>query len=89
MTTLLFVFLGLMVVATGTTILAVVRAKDGYEDDSGFHPAGLAEPSAAPPAPGLGDHRSTWDGDLTPAPAPAISAVSDLPPVLLEGRIST
>jgi len=39
---LLCVFLGVMSVAVALTIFAIVRAKDGYEDETGFHFSGSA-----------------------------------------------
>lgn len=42
---------GVLVVAVGVTVLALLRAPDGYEDDTGFH----AE-RAAPTGVGAGGH---------------------------------
>lgn len=47
MALLLWIFLGVMAVAAVTTVVAVRRAEEGYEDETGFHPMKSAAPVAA------------------------------------------
>ncbi len=38
MTTFLLISVALLILAIATTIVSMVRAKDGFEDEAGFHP---------------------------------------------------
>ena len=68
---LLYVFLGVMAVAVATTVFAIVRARDGFEDESGFH---LADSMAAHQVLG----RATTTGRI---PASAAARVVTATPV--------
>jgi len=45
MTTFLVISVALLVVALTTTIVSLFRAKDGFEDAAGFHPAARTDAS--------------------------------------------
>jgi hypothetical protein len=48
MTTFLLVSVALLIIALVTTIASLLRAKDGYEDQAGFHPVRHPDPHPEP-----------------------------------------
>jgi hypothetical protein len=88
MTLLFIVFLGVMAVAVGTTIVAIVRAKDGYEDGLGFHLPAPAATSTARNEPVSPSFLPIKTGGRSTASVPVLTATSELPSTLLEGRFS-
>jgi len=69
----LLVLLGVMVVAVGTTVVAIARAKDGYEDELGFHSSGLAQAADARNEPASTGHLPGMTGDRTVTPEPVLA----------------
>ena len=88
MTILFFVFLGVMAVATGTTLVAIVRAKEGCEDELGFHSTDLTTASDARTGhPLISPPPARTSGRSAP-PDPVMAATAELPSALLEERCS-
>lgn len=77
---LLWLFLAMMAVAVATTVFAILRARDGYQDEAGFH---LTSSAAAPEVAG----KSTMAECISEvAPARTGNAAADLPAGLLAAR---
>jgi hypothetical protein len=78
MNLLLGIFLGVMGVAAAVTIGAVLRAKEGFEDEAGFH--------LTPPTPGDGGRPVTATVAPRDATAGAGAPGAGLPPDLIGAR---
>jgi len=88
MTILFFVFLGVMAVAVGTTMFAIARAKDGYEDEFGFHPVDVTQAPETWHGQTPADHLPARTGGKSVPPDPVVATATELPSALLEGRFS-
>lgn len=88
MTILFFVFLGVMAAAMGTTIIALVRAKDGFEDELGFHSPDAAPALQTSNGPLSADPFATRTAGRPVLSEPVMAPAPELRSALLEGRYS-
>ena len=83
---LLCVFLGLMALAVTTTVFELRRAKDGYEDETGFHLAGSTAATKAAQGLAMANYRPRDVAAQAGVADAARTAATELPSGLLSVR---